>query len=312
MIWRDEVRGQGGSDQIAARSAIGWRQLEYFRVAARLEHISKAAQELCLSQSGLSRALNTLEMELGAPLFERAGRSIRLTRYGQLFKQRVDRGMAEIDEGRAELADLLHPDRGAISLGYLSSLGASYVPRLIKDYRNLRPNVRFSLFEANGEELKSALKKGELDLAILASSTDSNFEICTLGQQDIPLIVPSDHILAVETKIPLRALAKEKFVSHKKGHFLRSTTEELCERAGFTANIAVEVDAATSIFGFVAAGFGIAFVPPDHGVHPGIATLKVVGPRARRTISVFAQRGRYLSASAKSFRSFAQSVKLAM
>src|SRR5689334_4395486 len=69
---------------------IDWRQLEYFRVAGRLQHVTRAAERLGTSQPALSRTLARLEADLGVPLFDRVGRSIRLTRYGEMFLKRVE------------------------------------------------------------------------------------------------------------------------------------------------------------------------------------------------------------------------------
>src|SRR6187200_686728 len=89
-----------------------WRLFEYFRVAGQHQHITRAAKELGTSQPALSRALKRLEADIGLPMFERAGRAIKLTRYGQLFLKRVESGLYEIDQGRRELADLASPESG--------------------------------------------------------------------------------------------------------------------------------------------------------------------------------------------------------
>src|SRR5262249_17554782 len=98
--------------------------LESFRIAGRLQHVPRAAEELGTSQPALSRALARLQDDLGIPLFERVGRSLRLTRYGELFLVRVERALAEIEEGRRELADLTEPERGVSALGFLARAGA--------------------------------------------------------------------------------------------------------------------------------------------------------------------------------------------
>src|SRR5947199_10812952 len=95
---------------------LSWTQLEYFSVIANLQHMSRAATQLGVSQPALSRALSKLEAELGVPLFDRIGRSIRLTHYGRLFQGRVTRALREIDDGRTELADLVDQDRGTVVL----------------------------------------------------------------------------------------------------------------------------------------------------------------------------------------------------
>src|ERR1700742_1991419 len=114
------------TDQRAHRRETGprfdWRQLECFRVAGRLQHVTRAAEQLGTSQPALSRSLARLQSELGVQLFQRAGRSTRLTRSGELFLSRVERALGEIDNGRRELGDLKAADRGTVALGFLRTL----------------------------------------------------------------------------------------------------------------------------------------------------------------------------------------------
>src|SRR5690242_6542273 len=102
--------------------SLSWQQLEWFTTIADLQHMSRAAAELGVSQPALSRALSKLEAELGVPLFDRIGRSIKLTHYGRLFQGRVTRALREIEDGRTELADLVDQDRGTVALGFLRTL----------------------------------------------------------------------------------------------------------------------------------------------------------------------------------------------
>ena len=111
------------------------QQLKYFRVAAELEHITRAAERLFVSQSAISRAVTQLEEELGVKLFNRQGRAIVLTRYGRLFLDHVIRVQKVIDSARQALNEESGTETGTISLGFLPSLGLELVPRLIKEYR---------------------------------------------------------------------------------------------------------------------------------------------------------------------------------
>lgn len=91
-------------------------QLKYFQVVARLEHMTRAAEELHISQPSLSKMISRLEKHLGVPLFDRHGKQIRLNRFGKIFLNRVDRVFAELEEGQYELADLTGLERGEADL----------------------------------------------------------------------------------------------------------------------------------------------------------------------------------------------------
>ncbi len=74
--------------------------LRYFRVVARLEHITKAAEELCIAQPSLSKTIRHLEQEVGVPLFDRPGRSIRLNQFGKAFLEHIETLFHELEEGQ--------------------------------------------------------------------------------------------------------------------------------------------------------------------------------------------------------------------
>jgi DNA-binding transcriptional LysR family regulator len=279
------------------------QQLEYFRAIARLEHVTRAAEELSMTQPALSRALARLEEELGVPLFERVGRTVRLTRYGTAFLRRVERALGELQEGRRELADLAGGERGAIALGFLRSLGAELVPRLVKRFAALHPDVQFVFSQSDRPGLVRQLHAGEIDLCITSAPPPPRVAWRALFDQEMLLIVARRHRFAHRTSVRLRELADERFVTFKPGHALRELTEELCQRAGFAPTIGFEGDESSSVRGFVAAGFGVGIVPAG-GSNAGLVSLRITEPVAWRTIGIAWLTGRYLSAAERAFRAF--------
>ncbi|MPZ41410.1 MAG: LysR family transcriptional regulator [Rhizobiales bacterium] len=287
-----------------------WHLLECFRVAGRLQHVTRAAEQLGTSQPALSRSLARLQSDLGVQLFRRAGRSIRLTKPGELFLSRVERALGEIDNGRRELADFKAADRGAVSLGFLRTLGARYIPELVRRFSLIHPAVRFAFVQNNSTAIESQLERGELDLIFVAVPPGhAAFGWTHVGDQQFVLIVPRNHRLARRRQARLRDVANERFVSFKQGHAIRRMTDEFCKAAGFSPEISFEADDSSSVPGFVAAGFGVAMVPPEACGYADVASLRIVEPVARRPIGVAWMEGRYLSASARLFRDFATTAK---
>lgn len=137
-----------------------WQQLEYFHTVARLQHMTLAAQTLCITQPALSRSIARLEKELGVPLFERNGRAIVLNRYGRLFLNRVNRIMNEYQEGKRELEDLIHPEHGEVSLGFLHTLGVHSIPDVIRSFRSAYPQIHFQLHQNSTQFLLDQLSAG--------------------------------------------------------------------------------------------------------------------------------------------------------
>lgn len=287
-----------------------WHLLECFRVAGRLQHVTRAAEQLGTSQPALSRALARLQSELGVQLFRRAGRSIRLTTSGERFLARVEQALGEIDNGRRELADLKAADRGVVSLGFLRTLGARYIPELVRRFGLRHPGVKFSFVQNNSAEIEAQLERGELDLVFVAVPPGrGGFEWARVADQEFVLIVPHSHRLARRRRVRLQEVADEPFISFKPGHAIREMTHGLCKAAGFAPAISFEADDSSSMPGFVAAGFGVAIVPPEAAKYADVVSLKITEPSARRAIGVAWAKGRYLSASARLFRDFAAAAK---
>ena len=284
---------------------LSWHQLEYFHAVARLQHVSRAARQLGISQPALSRALARLEAELSIPLFDRVGRSIRLTPYGELFQRRVGRALREIDDGRAELDELANPGHGTIGLGFLRTLGISFVPRLVREFSASFPDVHFSFIQNNDIALEELLTRGELDLILNSTPLRGTaFDWQLIADQELVLIVPLSHHLARKRRVAMRDLADEPFVCFKPGNAFRRQTEELCRAAGFLPRIKFEADDSSSIPGFVASGFGIAIVPVECADSAQVVTLRLTRPTARRKIGIARLKDRYHSASARALHDF--------
>jgi len=286
---------------------FSWNQLEYFLVVARTQNISRAATEVGLTQPAMSRAIANLEHNLELPLFQRAGRSIILTRFGNVFRRRVEQALGEIDDARRELADLVSADRGMLGLGFVPTLGVDYIPNAVRRFKDGHPNVRFTFSQDSSAELEAKLLNGELDLIFtprVVSDADNGITWSLVDEQELILIMPHSHPLVKMSKVPLSTLREEQFVSLKKGHRFRQFTDGLFNKAGFTPHYSFEGDDLSSLIGFVSAGFGIAIVPPVCAASPRVASLRIVNPIPRRSIGIGWIDGRYFPASARLFRDF--------
>src|ERR1700744_6533312 len=114
-------------------------RLRQFAVVAREEHLTRAAELLGVPQPTLSRSIARLEAELGVPLFTRPGRSIRLTRHGRLLLKEAEQALAGLADPLQHLSREADPLGGRVALGFLHTLGADAVPRLLRDFRAGRP-----------------------------------------------------------------------------------------------------------------------------------------------------------------------------
>lgn len=256
-------------EDMAVTHALAPR-LAYFAAVARHEHVTRAAQELGVPQSTLSRAMVRLEQDLGVTLFARKGRTVALTTAGRTFLASAERSLAEIARAAGSVQRDADPSFGKVAFGFLHTLGSETVPGLIRAFRADHPGVRFSLVQNYGEAMLEKLRAGELDLCLTSPVPDAPDLVARrLDEQRLRLVVPDDHRLAGRKRIRLAEAAEETFVTLEPGYGLRRITDDLCAEAGFTPRVAFEGEEAETLRGLVAAGLGVALLPPPAVARPG-------------------------------------------
>ncbi|MFF4981603.1 LysR family transcriptional regulator [Streptomyces sp. NPDC001046] len=275
------------TEDMAEMSRVLAPRLAYFAGVARTEHVTRAAREMDVPQSTLSRSLARLEQDLGVDLFARHGRTVSLTPAGRTFLASVERALAEIERAAEEVRADADPTGGKVAFGFLHTMGAETVPGLLHAFRADHPRVRFSLVQNYGEAMLERLRAGELDLCLTSPVPDAPDLVARrLDEQKLRLVVPADHALAGRRRIRLAEAAEEMFVTLEPGYGLRRITDDLCKEAGFTPRIAFEGEEAETLRGLVAAGLGVALLPPPAVPRPGVVELTVTAPRAVREIGV--------------------------
>lgn len=282
------------------------QQLYYFRTVAELEHFTRAAETLMVSQPSLSHAIGDLEKELGVQLFERQGRNVRLTKYGAILLEYVVKALAILDEGRRKLEDFIRPEQGTISLSYFSSLD-EFIPYLVAKYYEETSNLHtlFQFTQASNADIESRLLDGSADLA-LGTPLDSRELAChKVGEHNIVLIVPRKHPLAERDSVDLSALGDERFITYGQECRIRSYIDEVFGLCGISPRIVTETTHDTIIYSSVAAGFGVGLVPEPLGMQPyHVKVLPIENALPKREIFLFWRDVRYLSPAVQQFRDF--------
>ncbi|WP_237320968.1 LysR family transcriptional regulator [Streptomyces sp. JJ36] len=285
-------------------------RLAHFAAVARHEHVTRAAQELGVPQSTLSRGLARLEEDLGVALFARHGRAVSLTPAGRTFLESAERALAAVEQAAESVRADADPATGKVAFGFLHTLGWETVPGLLRAFRADHPRVRFSLVQTYGEAMLERLAAGELDLCLTSPIPDPaelaarGLAARRLDEQRLRLVVPDDHRLASRRRIRLAEAAEEPFVTLEPGYGMRRILEALCTQAGFRPRIAFEGEEAETIRGLVAAGLGVALLPPPAIPRPGVHELTVTAPRASREIGLAWRDGAPETAPVAAFRRF--------
>jgi DNA-binding transcriptional LysR family regulator len=291
----------------AAVDAIAPR-LRQFVVVAREQHLTRAAELLGVPQPTLSRSMSRLEAELGVALFNRSGRSIRLTRHGRALLDAAERTVTTLAATLDRITGESDPARGRVALGFLHTLGGEMVPGLVRDFRAAHPLVRFGLVQDSAHGLLARLRAGEIDLCLTAPLPDDpKIRAQALTEQRIDLFVPVGHRFARRRRVRLAEAAAEDFIVMEPGYGLRAITDDLCRAAGFEPRIAFEGEEADTARGLVGAGLGVSLLPVTGSslTDTAVVAVRLMAPRAARTVGIAWLAGRPLAAPAAAFRDFA-------
>ena len=284
--------------------------LRWFQQVADGVTVTEVADVAMLSQPAVSRALSRLEQEVGAPLLQRSGRGLRLTRAGATFKRHVDRAMHELDDGLAAVDQLLDPEQGTVTMSFQLSLGTWLVPHVVRRFRVDHPHVRFRLLQAQDALGSSLLTRGRVDMELTSRrASDADVTWQPLFTEQLFLAVPPGHRLAQLEDVALSEAGDQDFVMMRPEWQLRILSDDLCRAAGFSPEVVFESDDLSTVQGFVAAGLGVAILPAmdanPEAPMPGAPWLvRLTDEGASRESGVAWSPTRRLLPAAELFRSF--------
>jgi DNA-binding transcriptional LysR family regulator len=278
--------------------------LQTFLTVARLGHLGRAAEALHQDQSTVSRKIAKLEAALGVPLFDRVGRSIRLTPAGERFIPRADRLLRELREAVADAAGAADPEAGEVRIRFLHTVGARWLPERLARFLEDHPSVRFTLREGQSNEVIGGVLDGDFDLGILGPPPTGNrdLEIVPLFRERVAVVVPAQHRLVGRSSCSLHDLADEPLILPRSRGGLRKVVDDAFSREGITERVAYEGDDFTIIQGLVEAGLGITLMPmPLPLPSTKVAVIPLRQPAVARTMALCWDRRRTLPPAAAAF-----------
>jgi len=237
-------------------------QLQYFETLSRVLHYTRAAEELHIAQPSLSYSIGELEKELGVKLFEKEGRRIRLTEYGERFLPYVQKSLLLMEDGVNALKQMRGAAPVTVRLGYFHSISSSLVPSIIADVYKEPENrdLRFQFTEDTAFDVFNLLKEGKVDLAFVTHRDDWADSI-TIMKQPLYLTVPVDHPLAKRSSVTFADYAREPLVVLDKGSSLRTQLDRSFQERGAIPNIVFEVRECNAALQYVALNFGVSILP---------------------------------------------------
>ena len=186
------------------------RLLEYFLAVAKVGNITKAAEQLHVTQPTISRQLTDLEESLGTQLLIRGKRQVTLTDAGVLFQQRAEEILSLMDKTRRDLLDQNDLLGGTVALGCVESCASRLLPEVLGQFSKLHPKVRYELYSADGDDIREKLDRGELDFGVLLEPVEAaKYDSIRLPYWETwGVVLPKDDPLAQK-----KAIGKEDILS---------------------------------------------------------------------------------------------------
>lgn len=269
--------------------------MRYVLAVAETNSFTRAAERCLVVQSALSHQIARLERELGARLFERTSRRVRLTAAGEAFLPAARQCLDAAERAAAEVAAAVGEVRGRLTVGVIPTVAAVDIPAVLHDFRGRYPQVRVGLRVGASDDLTELVKQGIIDVAFLGlpeSAQPQGVRAHVLARGRLVAIAAPGHPLAEERDVDLRRLSSEVFVEFPQGSPGRAQSDQAFAAAGLTRDVAFEVTAADLMARLVRQGLGIAMLPSAYMPYlTGVVPISVTDAPARVEYLVWSRFG---------------------
>lgn len=288
------------------------RTLRVFVEVVRQGGFSQAAEVVSLTQSSVSKAVRTLEDELGTPLLNRIGHKSELTAAGEIAFRRALVLLAERNDLIAEINDLRDLKGGTLRIG-LPPVGCGVLfAQMFATYRSRYPRVNIELIEHGSKKLRECLEAGEVDLAALLIPIDETFAYQQVRNEPLVAVLPGAHSLSRRKRINFSDLADSPFILFEEGFALNALIMAACDRRGIVSRVTARSGQIDFIADLVAAGLGVAFLPrmlAQKHKHAGIALVPLEEPDTDWNIALAWRAGAHLPPAAIAWLELAKELR---
>ena len=280
------------------------KKYEVFEKIVELASLTRAAEELGLTQSGVSHILAGLEDELGLPLLRRSRVGARLTPEGERlipFIREVLRAQERLDQTAADIRGLA---AGTVRVATFTSVAVHWLPGMLQEFQALYPKVDFRLFNGDYHDVDRWLTDGSADLGFITLPTELRCECIPLATDRLLAVLPPAHPLAEKEVCPVAEVAREPFIS------LLETSDDDARRALDAAGVRPEVRFSTkddyAIIAMVSQGLGVSIMPELllRGRSDNVA-VRPLDPPASRTLALAVPAGEGAGPATRRFADFA-------
>jgi LysR family hydrogen peroxide-inducible transcriptional activator len=284
-------------------------QLRYFCAVVRTGSFTRAAEEENISQPSLSESIRKLEASVGAPLFTRLGRGVKLTAQGERLLPHAQQVLRQISEARRAIDAAGGKAAGRLAVGVIPTILPYFVAPQLGDFTRAYPHIDLELHEDQTRRLVERLQDGELDLAVLALPLKNPDLVCSeLFREPLLLAVSKSHSLSHREAADLSQVRNDPVLLLKEGHCFRDDILGICRKARVLVERRFESDHLGSILALVAGGYGVGIIPRMAAPHAAGCCVLTVSPRGERRIG-YARLRKPPTAAARAFTNWMRKLR---
>lgn len=232
---------------------------EIFLKVVELGNITRAAEALSYTQSGVSHAIAALEKETGFALFRRSSNGVTLTDNGKQILERVQSLVNQQRSLAQTIANINHVVAGTIRVGTFTSVSAQWLPGIIRSFQERYPQVDFELLDGNYDDITEWITQGKIDCGFLTAPVPETLHFRPLKQDPMMVLMEPGHPLGHRKTLSLDDIIKEPFIMPMKGS--DNDIRALLRDTGSPPRVKYTLNDDISVMAMVANGFGISIMP---------------------------------------------------
>lgn len=290
------------------------RHIQYFLAVAEHQGFTKAAAALHVSQPALSQQVRQLEESLGAQLFDRSGRTTRLTDAGEVYLRHALQASQALQAGQRAIHDVSDLSRGALRIAVTPTFTTYLVGPLVEAFHGRYPNIRLTVREVAQEQMESHLLADELDVGIAFDQAHAHdIDASALLVETLALVVGRQHPLAQARAIGLEALNGESLILLSKEFATREQIDRYCNQHGIRPRVVMEANVIGALLEVVRRTTLSTLLPAAIArAHPALVAIELGPQQLQRTAVMMQRKGAYPSAAARAFIEVARDVVAAL
>ncbi|RLB09978.1 MAG: LysR family transcriptional regulator [Deltaproteobacteria bacterium] len=298
---------------------ISLRQLEAFCKIVETGSFSKAADEICLTQSSISERIASLEEEVGARLFDRFGRKVFLTDAGRFFYVRAKRLLEEKERICLEIQDFLGLKKGELKIGGSTIPGEYLLPTVIKRFHDTYPLIDIRVTVNDSKKIQEMVLDGYLHLGIvgfIGEHKNPNIEAIKIWKDELVVVVPKGHKWSDKKEIEAQDIIKEPFIIRERGSGTLRVMEQYLKKyigSSEELNIIATLGSSTAVKEGVKSGLGISIISIkaiESELNAGlVSALRIKGVKMIRYFYLIWDKRRTKSPASQAFIEFMEGEK---